>query len=191
MNKFRASYTVLRLWETGRWEDAVKAYFKLEQFTTRAMAEGKEYHEKWKEYIDKNKKLPKVFGGKKLKKPITEKKIVVQLYDWLELVFIADLIDEPVIYDFKTGTQSSGAYIETMQLPVYAMGLTLSDIFINEGNILHYNQHIKKSDQSKMKIDDSVVKQGLNWVETLAGEMHEYFRNNKLYDRFNKASVQL
>ena len=80
-NKFRASFTILNIWKSGDWERAIKAYFKLEQFVTLAMAEGREWHKKWAEESKQTKKLPAIFGGKELVNPIIEEKKVVSIYD--------------------------------------------------------------------------------------------------------------
>jgi hypothetical protein len=101
MNKFRASYTVLNKWLHGDWEGAIKTYFKMDQFVSRAMVDGKEHHQKWEAYIKENMKLPDELGGKELKNPIVEGKQVIQLADWLELVYIPDLIDSPTLYEFR------------------------------------------------------------------------------------------
>lgn len=189
--KFRASFSVLSQWADGNWERAVKSYFKLEQFTTPAMAMGKEWHEKWAQHTNATGCLPVEFGGAKLKKPITELKTVVSLDDWLDLVFIIDCLDEPDIHEYKTGKQSSEAYANTKQLGVYAVGATLKGYLVKRGIIHHYDQYTKKTDTSIVWLTDKLIDDAHNWIFTIAGEMHDYFIKNELYKRFAKIEQSL
>lgn len=189
--KFRASFSVLSLWADGNWERAVKSYFKLEQFITPAMVIGREYHEQWKQHTLKTGCLPPEFGGAKLINPQPEVKTVVQLDDWIELVFIIDCLDEPDLHEYKTGKQSSEAYAGSMQLPVYGLGATLQGFNAKRGIIHHYDQYQKKSDTSYVWLTDKVIDEALNWVLTLSGEMHDYFIKNGLYQRFAKVEQSL
>lgn len=183
-NKFRASYSVLNTWAGGNWEMAIKMYFKLETFTSQAMADGKNHHERWESYIKENNRLPLEFGGKQLVKPICEEKIVVQLADWLELVGKIDCIDSPTIYEFKTGKQSSEAYASSPQAGVYAVLATYNKIYVDRAEIYHWDQYIKRADMSIVWVTDKMLNASYNWIVTLAGEMHNYFEKNKLYDQF-------
>lgn len=183
-HKFRASWTVLSNWASGNWERAIKEYFKLEKFATPSMVEGREYHKKWSEYIKKMKKLPPEFGEKELRNPISEEKKVVQLAPWLEFVFVIDLLDEPTLYEFKTGKRSSENYASSMQMPIYAVGATYSGFLVQKAIIYRYDQYLKKTDMSFLWITDKVLADAHNWIITLAGEMQNYFLVNHLYDKF-------
>lgn len=184
--RYRASFSVLSQWASGNWERAIKDYFKVDKFVTPAMVDGREMHEKWADYIKKNNALPLEFGGQKLKTttPIVEQKRVVKLASWCDLVYIMDLYDEPTIYDWKTGKQSSEVYANSKQLPVYAMGATLDGFLVERAEIHHYDQYLKKADMSIIHITDKALEDAQNWVLTLAGEMQNYLLVNKLYERF-------
>ena len=192
--KFRASYTVLSLWASGNWERAIKQYFKLEKFTTPQMADGLKYHKDWCQYISQNKKLPLEFGGKELANPICEQKKVVSLAPWLDLVYIIDCYDKPVLHEFKTGKQSSESYASSMQLPIYAVGATYSGLLVEKAEIYHYDQYLKKCDMSVVWITDKVMNDAYNYILTLSGEMQNYLLVNGLYQRFGaqlaKANAQ-
>lgn len=183
-HKFRASFSILNAWASGNWEDAVNMYFKLEQFTTRAMAEGKDFHDGWEKEIIKTKCLPKVFGGKKLKNPIPEIKKCVQVNDWMELVGVLDCLDEPVIYEFKSGVSTSQQYANGKQVGVYAVLATLSGYYVNKAEIHHFNQHNNQTDVSFVWITDKTIQDAYDWIETHASEMHNYLTENGLYDQF-------
>lgn len=180
-NKFRASYSVLRLWEQGKWQEAIQAYFKLDRFQTEQMAEGKKYHDLWKEETLKTGCLPEVFGGKKLIDPIVEKKQVVQVFDWLELVGIIDCYDSSVIHEYKTGLTNSQEYARSAQIPLYGVLAVLSDLPAKKAEIHHYNQYDKTADMFIVWITDKLIKYGYEWLRTYALEMHNYLTDNNLY----------
>lgn len=184
MNKFRASYTVLNLWKSGNWQRAIEQYFHLKDFVTPAMADGRKHHEDWANYIKTNKRLPVEFGGAELKNPVVEQKKVVPLFDWLDLSFIIDCYERPVIYDWKTGKQSSESYASDMQVGVYGVGATIAGLYVERAEIHHFDQYTKKHDMSSIWITDKLLKDAHNWVVTLAGEMQNYLLQNGLYERF-------
>jgi len=185
MRRFRASYTVLSLWAKGDYEEAVRAYFKLERYITPQMAEGREYHERWQKEIESKGCLPAVFGGGKLQKPKAELKLVAPVYDWLELVGVIDCYDRPTIYEFKTGlSKSSMDYASDYQTAVYGVLATLSELYTDRAIIYRYDQYSRKADMSMVWLTDKLLREGLNWVESLAGEMNHYLESNSLYERF-------
>lgn len=184
MNKLRASYTVLNMWASGNWEQAVKYYFKLERITTPAMEAGKVFHQNWETEISKTQKLPDVFGGLQLKNPQAELFLTAQMHDWLELVGRIDLYDEPTIYEFKSGKTSSLDYARSKQTGTYAVLATLNNMLVKRAEIFHFDQHKKQKELSVVWITDSLLKESLNWIETVSSEMHSYLEDNKLYQRF-------
>lgn len=181
---FRASYTILNTWGSGQWESAVKMYFKLDQYVSPAMADGKVWHEKWEKYIKENLALPEEFGGKKLIKPEVEIKKVVSLEPWLDLVGRIDCFDSPTIYEFKTGKQSSESYASSHQAGIYAILATKAGLYADRAEIYHYDQYTKKYDMSLVWITDEMMLKTYNYIVTLAGEMHDYLLKNDLYNRF-------
>lgn len=182
--KFRASYSILSVWAGGDWERAIKMYFKLEKFTTPAMAEGKRYHEQWEQHIKATKTLPAVFGGAKLQQPETEVKKVVELEPWLDLVGVIDCLDQPIIYDWKTGKQSSEHYAGTMQPGVYGVLASFAGHYVDRAIIWHYDQYSQKKDVSQVWLTDARLAHAQNWIVTHASDMHHYLTENKLYERF-------
>lgn len=184
--KLRASYSYLSLWSSGRWEEAIKAYFKLDRFISRAMAEGSDYHDEWQNHCVKTKTLPAVFGGAKLNKPVCEDKKVIPVYDWLDLVIKADCIDSPIIHEFKTGILGSDDYVPTYQPAIYAVGCVLLKIPVERIQIHAYNQYAKTSTFSEVEVTESLLKKGLEYVESVGSEMHNYFVENGLYERYSQ-----
>lgn len=192
---FRASYTILDLWQSNNWERAIKAYFKLEDFITPAMADGRELHKKWEEHVKKTKTMPVEFGGRPLKDPSAEGKKVVHITDWLDLVGVIDCYDRPDIYEWKSGKQSSEVYANSKQAGTYGVLATMSGLYVEKAHIYHYDQYKKVYEMSTVWLTDKLLKDTLNWIETVGGEMHNYLIENGLYDKFganllngNKAS---
>lgn len=182
---FRASYSVLSVWESGDWQRAIKMYFKLDTFTTPAMADGRDWHKKWENETKETGCLPEVFGKTKLNNPTPEQKLVVKLADWLDLVGVIDCNENgDVLYEYKSGVQTSEHYAGTKQHGVYALLARLAGFNPKLIKIYHYNQYTKKKDVSLVWVTDELVEQAREWVETLAGQMHDYYLTNKLYERF-------
>jgi len=184
MTRFRASYSTLSTWASGDWEKAIKMYFKLETFTSLAMEEGKAFHKMWAFHIEKNKSTPPELGNIKLINPVTEIKKTVNIHDWLDLVGVIDCYDKPIIYEWKTGKKSSESYASSQQAGVYGVLATLSGLYVDQAKIYRYDQHVKKSDVSTVWITDQVLKDSMNWIETLSSEIHNYFTENKLYEKY-------
>lgn len=182
--KLRASYSVLDSWSKGRYEECTMFYFKLRSFTSIQMADGKDYHELWRKHVLKTKTLPHEFGSRPLVDPKVELKLEVSLGDWIDLVGVIDLYDDGIIADYKTGKKNSSEYVETMQLPVYGLLAKLSDMKVNVGKIFHYDQYEKRSDQSMLWLTKKTSKEALEWVKTNGAQMHEYFLNEGLYEKF-------
>lgn len=183
-NVFRASFTVLDQWNSGNFEQAIKTYFKLEKFVTPAMEDGRKWHKKWAEHIEATKTMPIEFGGAPLINPIAEQKTVIHLDDWLDLVGIIDCYANPILYEWKTGKSSSESYAGTKQGGIYAMLATLSQKYVEKIELHHYDQYRKLSDMSIIWVTPELMDDAHNWVVTTAAEMHNYFEQNGLYDRF-------
>lgn len=186
MNKFRASFTTLSAWASGDWNKAIKSYFHIETYTSPAMLMGRQFHEEWQKEVELTQCLPKVFGGKKLNNPICEGKLVVNIEDWLDLVFVSDCRDGDTLYEYKTGKScNSEGYAHSEQTGLYALGHLYNKSKISKIEIHHYDQYIKKSDMSKIWVTDNLLKNSLNWLLTQSTDMQNYLLTNKLYERFS------
>lgn len=190
-NKFRASYSVLRLWEQGRWQEAIKMYFKLDRYTTEQMAEGKKYHEEWKAETELTNCLPAIFNGQKLIEPIIEQKMTVQVYDWLDLVGIIDCYDKgtATIYEYKTGISNSQEYARTAQISLYGVLALVAKLPVEKAEIHHFNQYDKTADMFMVWMTEAVIKYGFEWLNTHASDMHNYLTSNDLYAELGQAKT--
>ena len=188
MQRIKVSYTILSAWSQGRYEDAIKYLFKLEVIQTPAMKVGQEYHKSWENEIQRTKKLPEVFGSKKLINPSPEQYIKVDVNDWLILSGKIDCYDKPTIYEFKTGRQTSEDVIRSKQAGVYGVLSTLNKQYADRAEIYCYNQYLKNDNKSMsiVYLTDKVLEDSLNWIETLAGEIKEYCEQNELFKKYTQ-----
>jgi len=184
--KFRASYSYLKLWTEGRWEEAIKAYFKLDRYISRQMAEGSDYHNEWEAYVNAHKTLPPEFNCLPLNNPICEEKLVIPVYEWLDLVVKMDCYDNPIIHEFKTGSLESSDYVRTYQPATYAIGNVLLKRPAKSVDIHHWNQYAKKYTFSRVVVTEQLLTGGINWIEAVGSEMYSYFCDNDLYTKFAK-----
>ena len=186
MQKFRASFSVLTMWSSGRYQDAVAAYFKLESFTTPQMELGKALHEEWEHEVQRTGCMPQVFGGKPLKDPKTERKIVKEIEPWLDLVGVIDLLDSPRVIDYKSGVTSAAQYANSPQGGIYALLATLDGVYVDRVEIHRYNPYNKKSDMAIRWVTDRMLAETVEYVKTTSAEMHQYLIVNDLYTKLGK-----
>jgi hypothetical protein len=188
--KMRCSFTVMSMWADGKWEDAIKYYFKLERIETEAMRQGLAYHKEWEAETLRTGALPAIFGGAKLIKPATELKLSYPMADWLDLTGKMDCLDSPTLYEYKTGKTESDSYARSFQMPVYALLAIYNGVIVTKGEVHHYDQYNKKADMSIVWITDKMLRDALSWVETVGSEMFSYFTENKLFDRYGNYRLQ-
>ena len=186
--RIKVTYSILNAWASGKYEDAIKYFFRLEVAKSPAMIEGIKYHEGWNQEILKTKKLPVVFGSKQLIDPKPEQYIKVDINDWLILSGKIDCYDNPIIYEFKTGRQTSEDIARSKQPGVYAVLSTLNKQFVDSAEIYCFNQHVKNDNKSMsiVYLTDKGVEDSLNWIETIAGEMRNYLEQNKLFEKYSQ-----
>jgi len=189
--KFRASFSVLNLWDKGRIDWAINSYFKLEEITNQAMDEGKELHEYWQQHTKETKRLPKEFGNIPLINPQTELKLEYTASEWLELVGVIDCLDNKIIYEYKTGKTRASAYKNTYQAGMYALLTYLHGIKTKECQILHYDQHKDKSDSLIIPITDELIEKTSEWIENVAWDMRNFIIKHKLEEKYKKNDKNL
>lgn len=176
--------TTIHAWATGQYQKAVEHYFKINNYTSEQMADGTALHKEWAEHIAATKTLPPVFGNKPLTDPICEKKYTVQLQPWLKLYGTPDCIDSPVVHEFKSGKRSSESYASSWQTRIYAVLATFAGIYINKAEIHVYDQYQKKSGYSEVWITDQTLRDAQNYIETIAGEIYNYFDQQDIWTKF-------
>ena len=102
----------------------------------------------------------------------------------MDLVGIIDCYDNPVVYEWKTGKQSSEVYAGSRQGGIYAMLATYNKKYVERVEIHHFDQYRKISDMSIIWVTPELMEDAHNWIVTTGGEMHAYLTENGLYERF-------
>lgn len=184
MYKLRASYTFLNKWASGDWQGATEMYFRLDSFTSRQMAEGRDYHESWKEETDKTGKLPKVFGGFDLISPKTELELIVPVQKWLDLKVIIDCLDAPVIHEYKRTGASPDSYARSKQASLYAVACTLKGIVVDKAQYHTYDPATNQVGTASVWLTDKIIDETYDWLITYASEVYNYFQENNLFEQF-------
>lgn len=189
---FYASYSVLSAWERGDAKGALQTYFNLSKFTSKEMEQGTKLHNEWEIEVNKTGKLPKVFGAKPLIEPKTEIEAEVRIGK-INLKARIDLLhkissesEKHAVCDYKTGVQGSAYYINTQQLPVYALICTLQGIEVGKGVIYYYNQYSKEVETYHMFINKDIVKNAYAWVTSNSNAMHEFMKRNDVWNRLKE-----
>lgn len=179
LDKFRASYSVLSTWETGDIKRAIDQYLKIDTYTTPQMEMGKKFHGEWENEVKRYKCLPKVFGGQPLLHPRSEEKIVIQVADWLDFVFVADCVDQYTLHEFKSGANDANYWSNTWQTPIYAYGLLANGHRVNKAYIHSYNPYNQKVTKALVWMTPAVMQDALDKLWTLSSEMWDYIQQNK------------
>ncbi len=183
MTNFRVSFSILEPWSRGDYEEAINRYLRRPTITTPQMAEGKVLHEQWREYTEKTKKLPEVFGGAELVNPECELKMTCQIDDWIEFVGVIDLLDGHTIHDYKTGGANSLKYISSMQLKCYQFLAIENGYVPTVAYINHFNQYTKQVTNSKAYLSDYTKNLARDWIVTYASELHEAIEKIQEYKK--------
>lgn len=178
MHKLRVSYSLLNIWARGQYDQAVSYYLHLPTPTSQAMEDGNIWDAHITEWADLYKKLPEEFGGDTLLNPKCQEKIVIPYNDLCDLVIKPDIIDEPVLWENKTGnSKDSGDYAIDFQVAMYFLGLKNIEYAI----INHYNQYTGELDRSLIWNTSQERNRGKNFIDTLVPEIHTYFLENGIF----------
>lgn len=178
MQKIRLSYSLLRLWDLGKTDDAVAYYFKTaDRLESDAIVQGRAWDKIVEEQVKANNKLPEEFGGLKLNKPQTQPKKEIQLDDNFELVIVPDIQDGDRIIEIKTGgSYSSSDYARNKQVPIY--------LYANEdskmGIILHYDQYIDELDWYAIHKTPRLMEETEKYIYTLGNSFKNYLEKKGL-----------
>ncbi len=169
---FHVSFSVLEPLSKGNIDEAVRRYYRIEQQPTQAMIEGKQLHEQWRDEVDRTGHLPAVFGAKPLYVPQTELYLKMQI-DWIEFVGIIDLIDQDVIYEYKTGRAGVNYYANSNQWRCYKLLAEANGFTPKEVQYLFLNQHEQLTEKGKIFLTDTDSEIAKDWIITWASELHE------------------
>ena len=185
----RVSYSILNSWANGDIDRAIAPYTGVKVELTEAMKYGKKMHGIWERDIRKNKRLPKVFGGRPLNTPKVElsTKRVRKLTDWCVLSGVLDVKDGNTAIDFKTGKTPATDYVNSRQHEVYQV------LYPEITRFEYYckNQHLHYCDDNHITVgvvhlNRKTLEDGLNWILTMAAELREYLINNGMGNKLDQ-----
>jgi len=180
MRKLRLSYTLMNLWQMGKVDEAISYYFKLERKTTEAMEQGIVVDRLIKQTIEKERRLPDFMGGVKLINPKPQLKIEISYNDYFDLVGVIDCYDEGRMFEFKTGKLTSMDYLKSYQTKLYSLLLTEKNYPLKEIFVIRFNQKENKSDWSKMFFREEINEQARNFIDSIAPEIYQFFKQKGL-----------
>jgi hypothetical protein len=106
----------------------------------------------------------------------------VEIFDWLDLSMVVDVLDAPRIIDWKASTKRSTEQ-NKMQIYLYALGTEIATgNKITEGifaTVKDYDGAIICDDYSIFKISDKKKELAKNYIETIAGEIFSFLESKK------------
>jgi len=165
---------LLNAWEKGLIDQAVSIYCHLPGITNQAMIDGKNIHEEVSKLLKENKK-PKWMENIKFKNPKSEIKIIIPYNELFDLSAIFDILDEPLLYEIKTGETNSMDWLREMQIPFYFLVAKIAKIPLISAHLVHYNQKTDQTDFAIYHNSKFVCDTARNWIDTLAPEIYEFF----------------
>lgn len=184
MDKVRVSYTLLKLWQQGRIDDAIIYYFKMAKMTNKYMEEGIKWDKLVNESVTAHNALPIEFGGDKLQSPTAQVKWVAEYNEQFDLVGVADVIDGKTLYEIKTGSSKDSAdYSIDFQIGMYLVLARLKEVEIEKAMILHYDQNAKTLDKTLIWNSKEERARANNYIDSIAPDIYEYFKQNKLFGK--------
>jgi len=175
MKKLRISYTLLNLWESNQIQEAVNYYQHKSTLFTDSIQDGRIYDQVWQEEIDTKKQVTIGKTTWKFRNPKTQFKIEVPYLDRFILVGVPDVIDLPLIGEFKTGTTSSLEYADGHQLKMYFFLCKLANIKVTTAHIYRYNQMKDEADITIFHNTPQQIEDAKNYIDTLGYEIWEDF----------------
>lgn len=178
--KLRLSYSLLSCWSKSRPEEAISLYLHQDRFVTPAMKIGREIHENIEKHVNLTKTLPTWLSSLKLKSPKSEFKMIVTYNELFDLSAVMDVLDEPTIYEFKTGVSDSVEWANGNQLPFYFLICQIAGITIDRGYLIHYNQNVKTCDWTMVWNGKRAIERARNLIDSVGPEIYEHFMKEGL-----------
>ena len=175
MKKLRISHTLLHLWEQNRVNEAIAFYLKKETPKTPQMELGIKVHKEIEEAVKRDGKIKVGNTSFVFTAPKVEHKVEAEYLDRFEIVGVYDVLDEPRLIDWKTGTTSSMDHAGGYQMPMYFFLAKLKGIRIDYAQLVHINGSV---DITVVLNSPHQVERGKNYIDSLGYDIWEYF--NKL-----------
>ena len=185
MSKLRLSYSLLSMWERGDIQGAVDVFawesMGIESKGTPQMETGKKYHDEISRHIDTYNCLPDYMATQlSFTIPKTEYLVTVPYNELCDLGGRFDCIEEPILYEWKTGVSDSLEWARTWQLPIYFLICELAGIKVDLAYLVRHNQYEKKSDFCIVHNSKRLRDKARNIIDSLAPEIVDYFKEQGL-----------
>jgi len=181
MKILKLSYTIISLWQQGRYEEAIGIYVGKPFVSTPAMDLGKLYDEKWNKYILETNELPKELGGGLLDNPQVQKKyqVILPLSEEYEILLrgVPDLTEPTMITDFKCGRTEANQYVGKQQLDYYSLFKPEAKV----GRYLCFNPYLNTLTVGIKFLSEETRENAINDIITTGGEILQYLLANKLF----------
>lgn len=172
--KLRASFSLLSLFEKGLYKEALDAYLHRGGITNDAILDGRKYHKKWEDEINKTNKVKIGKTEISFHKPLTEYKFYVPFNELADLSVVIDCLDAPIIYEWKTGGQSSTSYGSGYQVPFYFLACQLKGIEVNSAILVRYDQAKNEEDATIIHNGTKTIERARNYTESLVPELYKF-----------------
>ncbi len=187
MKTLKLSYSILKQWSEGHYDEAVGHYLGKDLPATPQMELGKLKHQIWEQYARKHGKLHPELGGDELFNPVIETKYqkLLPFNDEYQILLrgIPDLYDSPPylngerIIENKSGLKTATGYVDEMQLDY--MKLLRPNAVLGEYRC--YNPYFDTLTRGIKYLDDRNAEAALNHIYTYGGELLQYLLANKLF----------
>ena len=177
-SRLRLSYSLLSQWASGNIDEAVALYLHKPMPSSQAMDDGKKYHEAWEASIKETKQVTIGKTQIKFADPRSELPVIVSYNDRWDIKAVFDCLDEPILYEFKTGKTDIMTYARSYQLPLYFLVAQLAGIEIVQARLIRHNQHNGETELMVIWNDEQMVEKARNYIDTLGPEIYDYFVKN-------------
>ena len=175
------------MWRQGRYEDAINYYFKLATITNKAMEDGKRWDAYVNEFAVANKQMPPEFGDTPLTSPRAQEKLFIEYNDQFDLVGVPDVLDDPVLYEIKTGSSKDSAdYANDFQISLYFLLCDTHYPSVDRAYIKHYNQYSEVLDETLIWKTDRELARARNFIDSIGPDLILYWDKYNLWDRDRK-----
>lgn len=145
--------------------------------TNQAVIEGRQYHKKWEDEINKNKKVKIGNTEFKFNNPKCEFKFYVPYNEIADLSLVLDCLDTPNLHEWKTGGETSTSYASGYQIPIYFLGCELAEIDVKIAYLLRYNQKEDKEDTTIIHNGALTRERARNYIDSLIYPLYEFLKN--------------
>lgn len=176
MSRIRLSWSLISAWERGDVAGAVNLYFHIDHKHTPALDAGREHHKEIAEHIEKFNTLPDYMNFKpNFLTPKIEHAVVVAYNEICDLKGVFDCLEEPYLYEWKTGNSDSLEWARSGQVGLYFLICELAGIDVKTAYLVRFNQYTNKSDLTVIHNSKTLRDKARNLVDSTCFEIHQYF----------------